>query len=580
MREPTRPLPSLVPLPHGGWEVNSYMSSAEYTIRGLGLMPPNSIIPVIVVPGVMGTNLRAKRKPRLGRLPDERNAKVAPGEPVWRPPNGMRDGAFAASDWDSHSPRDRQLLFDAPTLEVDDGGAVVIPDADDGYLLTEQEVRARGWGEVHADSYGKLLLALQRRLNQTFEFDDGKKKRSIKQHWKEVIDCDPKKWGLREFEPLTEPHLENHAKHYFPVYSVGYCWLDDCEKSSRRLEQRILEIIDSWKQTKRSCEQVILVTHSMGGLVARACAKRIPDKIAGVIHGVMPVLGAPAAYRRLAFGTESSSPSNNPLENLVANGLAKVLGNTTQKTTPVLAVSPGALELLPNQRYPQPWLHVRILKSLKPVAAPTHSVKDDIIRYKTVPYDVLHLPNGKVSNPYDLYRDTSSWYRLIDPSIADPAGKYKRFKRGITEAIENAIATAEKFHDALGSFYHPNTYAFYGDDRNKLSFGQISLVAHQQGASATAFTAANIASARFIGRTARGQRRVLVENKTELQFEPEPQDARGDGTVPHQSGEADLTSKVKKAFATQGYDHQSSYNDDDMVMLTLRLIVKIVQGSP
>ena len=50
MREPTRPLPSLVPLPHGGWGVDSYMSSADYTIRGLGLVPPNTIVPIIVVP--------------------------------------------------------------------------------------------------------------------------------------------------------------------------------------------------------------------------------------------------------------------------------------------------------------------------------------------------------------------------------------------------------------------------------------------------------------------------------------------------------------------------------------------------
>lgn len=580
MREPTRPLPSLVPLPHGGWGVDSYMSSADYTIRGLGLVPPNSVIPVIVVPGIMGTNLRAKRKPRLGRLPDERNRMVGPGQPVWRPPNGMRDGVIAASDWDSFTARDRQLLFDPATLEVDDGGPVVVPDPDDGYRLTEEEVRQRGWGEVHADSYANLLLALQMRLNQTFEFDERAKKRSIRQHWKDVIRCDPQKWGVRGFEQLTEAHLVKHARHFFPVYCVGYCWLDDCETSSRRLEQRILAVMDSWKKTKRNCDKVILVTHSMGGLVARACAKRIPDKILGVIHGVMPVVGAPAAFRRLAYGTETSSPSNSPMENLVAQGLAKVLGSTTEKTTPVLATSPGALELLPNQKYPQPWLHVRVLKSIKPVSGASYGVKDDLVRYKAEPYEVLHLPNGKVSNPYDLYRDMDSWYRLIDPALADPAGKYRTHGRGVVEAIENAIHAAEKFHDGLGDFYHPNTYAFYGDDRDKLSYGQIRLVAHQQGASATAFTAANLTSARFIGRTSRGQRRILVEGKTELQFEPESQDSRGDGTVPHQSGGAGLANKVKQVFATQGYDHQGSYNNNDMVMLTLRLIVKIAQETP
>lgn len=354
MSESTRPLPPLTPLANGGWEARSFMSSTDFTLRGLALMPSNHIIPVIVVPGIMGTNLRARRVPRLSRKEDERNGKVGPGEVVWRPPNGKTDGLREAAKWSDRSPKDRQKLFDGPTLEVDEEGAIILPDAADGYVLTEADVRQRGWGEVHADSYGPLLHALQTRLNQTFGFDEQVKKRYVQPHWKEVMACDPQRWGLRAFEPLTDDHLEKHARHYFPVYAVGYNWLEDCGKSSQRLEQRILEIIAFWTKAKRRCDRVILVTHSMGGLVARACAKRIPDKIAGVIHGVMPALGAPAAYRRIACGTESSSPDNNPLENLEASMLAKILGETTEKTTAVLATSPGALELLPNHLYPGP----------------------------------------------------------------------------------------------------------------------------------------------------------------------------------------------------------------------------------
>jgi len=577
MGESTRPLPPLIPLSNGGWEVNSFLSSAEYTIRGMGLMPANRVVPVIVVPGIMGTNLRAKLRPRLGRKADERHERVAPGTPVWRAPNGTKEGVTAAAKWNTYSPRDRQQLLAPATLEADDTGPVVIPDPDDGYVLTEQEARQAGWGEVHADSYGKLLNALQRGLNQTFEFDESIKKRLIRQHWKDVIACDPQSWGLREFEPLTEAHLEKHATHYFPVYAVGYCWLDDCQLSSERLERRILEIIEFWTRAKRRCEKVILVTHSMGGLVARACAKRIPSKIAGVIHGVMPVFGAPAAYRRIAFGTEKSSPSNSQYENILAQGLSKILGDTSAKTTAVLATSAGALELLPNRQYPQPWLHVRVIKSVGAAIPGSYGQRDDLVRYKSTAFDALHLPNSKVANPYDLYRDLQSWYRLIDPALADPAGKYRNLKRGVVESIENALNTAEKFHAQLGNYFHPNTYAFYGNDREKLSFGQIRLMANQGNGSATALTTANIAAARYIGSTVRGQRRVLVEEKTELHFEPEPQESPGDGTVPQQSGAANLAGKVKQVFAGQGFEHQESYNNDDMVMLTLRLVAKIVQ---
>jgi hypothetical protein len=47
--------------------------------------------------------------------------------------------------------------------------------------------------------------------------------------------------------------------------------------------------------------------------------------------------------------------------------------------------------------------------------------------------------------------------------------------------------------------------------------------------------------------------------------------------VPHQSG-AGPAGKVQHLFETRGYDHQGSYNNDDMLMLTLRLVVRIVQA--
>ena len=578
MTESTRPLPPLIPLSHGGWEVNSFMSSTEYTIRGMGLKPPNHVIPVIVVPGIMGTNLRAKLNPRPMRRINEKNAKVDPGEVVWRPPNGTQEGINASFEWSRIPPADRQKLFDGPTLEVDTGGPITLLDSVEGYELSEAQMRKQGWGEVHADSYGVLLHALQTRLNQTFGFDEVKKERYLLQHWKDVISCEPSKWGVREFEPLTEKHLAKHAKRYFPIYAVGYNWLEDCETSSERLESRINEIIAFWQSAKRHCEQVILVTHSMGGLVARACARRMPHKIAGIIHGVMPAFGAPAAYRRMACGTESSSPDNGPLDNVAASALAKILGETTEKTTPVLATSPGALELLPNHLYPGPWLHVRVTTSIgKPQSAGV-ATKADLARNVAASGDYLHFPGASWPNPYDMYRDLTSWYRLVNPELADPAGKYRKLKDGIADAIKAAITTAERFHRSLGDYYHPNTYAFYGNDQHKRSYGCVRWVARQPPGAATVVTPANVNAAYFLGHTARGQRRVRLEGKTDLLFDLEEQDARGDGTVPYQSG-AGPSGKAKEVFATQGYDHQGSYKHPDMLLLTLRLVVKIVQET-
>jgi pimeloyl-ACP methyl ester carboxylesterase len=576
MTESTRPLPPLIPLAHGGWEVKSFMSSTEYTIRGMGLKPSNHVIPVIVVPGIMGTNLRARREPRPMRRINEKNEKVKPGELVWRPPNGMQEGLKASIKWSDISPADRQKLFDGPTLEVDDGGPIALLDPVEGYELSDADVRKRGWGEVHADSYGILLHALQTRLNQSFGFDEVKKERYILQHWKDVMACEPQKWGVREFEPLTEKHLKKHAKRYFPVYAVGYNWLEDCETSSERLENRIVEIIDFWQSAKRHCEQVILVTHSMGGLVARACAKRIPHKIAGVIHGVMPAFGAPAAYRRMACGTESLSPDNSPFEDAEASALAKILGETTEKTTAVLATSPGALELLPNHLYPGAWLHVRVMAAGEKAQPSGQGLKAEAS--SPARGDFLHLPGVWVPNPYDLYRDFTSWYRMISPALADPARKYQDTPGGVEKVIKEAIQTAETFHRSLDNYYHPNTYAFYGNDQHKRSYGQVRWVARQQAGSVLAVTAGNIGAAKFLGYGPAGERRVRVEGKAELLFKVEEQDARGDGTVPYQSGTGP-NGKVKQVFATRGYDHQKSFKNQDMLMLTLRLIVKIVQES-
>jgi pimeloyl-ACP methyl ester carboxylesterase len=557
MSEPTRPLPPMIPTPDGGWRTTTVLTPVSFTTRGLALMPPSSTIPVIVVPGIMGTNLRAKAQPRSA---DETSREVGPGQAVWRPPNTLPGGLWDAFAWDNHTPKQRQRLFDADTIEVDAGGPAHIPHGDGRLHIHPGLARERGWGEVHADSYIGLLCALQTRLNQTFRHDDPDGDRQVLPHWQAVMACDPARWGMPRMKPLTEADLDKHARHHYPVYAVGYNWLECCAKAAQRLERRVDEIIEAWRGMKRQCDRVILVTHSMGGLVARACAKRIPDRIAGVIHGVMPALGAPAAYRRMACGTEA--------QDFVGKFTAMILGKTTYDTTPVLATSPGALELLPTHLYPGPWLHVG-------VAQP--SGRGD---GREAVVDYLHLPNEEQPNPYAMYQDMQPWFRLVDPGLADPAGKFAQRKGGVEKAIKDAIGIAEQFHrNCLGDYYHPNTYAFYGADPNQLAFGHVRWVGRKESGSRTVLTTANISKAKFERNADAGGRCVDIEPGCMICFQPEPPATSGDRTVPYQSG-AGPAGKVEHLFETRGYDHQGSYNNDDMLMLTLRLVVRIVQGIP
>jgi hypothetical protein len=353
MADPTRPLPNLVPQPDGSWTGRTVLTPTSFTTRGLFTLPSSKVIPVIVVPGIMGTNLRAATSPAK-----RANEALDPGEPAWRAPNGTYEGLKTARKWKSFDPKTRQQILDGRRLEVDSRGDIHLPLDARNYGTTEAEVRQRWWGEVHWDSYGRLLYGLHVGLNHTFEMDPVDNVRVICTHWKAVMACDPAQWGVRSIDKITESELEKHAAYYYPVYACGYNWLESCEDSARWLQQRIERIIAFWTERKRECRQVILVTHSMGGLVARACAKKVPERILGVIHGVMPALGAPACYRRIACGTEKWSPSNGQVDNIEAEHIAEILGEHPQDTMPVMAASPGALQLLPNHLYPRPWLHI------------------------------------------------------------------------------------------------------------------------------------------------------------------------------------------------------------------------------
>lgn len=503
----------------------------------------------------MGSNLRAATSPTK-----RANEVLDPGEPAWRAPNGTFEGLNTARRWRRIDPYRRENILDPGTLEVDNRGDIHLPLEARNYGTTEAEVRQRWWGEVHWDSYGALLYGLHVGLNHTFEMDPLDNVRVICSHWKAVMECDPVKWGVRNIDKLTEPELEKYAGYYYPVYACGYNWLDSCEDSARWLRQRIERIMAFWTERKRECKQVILVTHSMGGLVARACAKQIPDRILGVIHGAMPALGAPVCYRRIACGTEKWSPSNSDVDNVKAGYVAEILGEMPKDTMAVMATSPGALQLLPNHLYPQPWLHISLVSR---------------INNKDVPRDVVHLPVG---NPYDMYRDLDAWYRLVDPDLVDPARRYKG-KSGARGATWKAISSAEKFHrETLGTYYHPNTYAFYGADPAHMSFGAVRWVARDPVAGAV-FTESNLRSAVGIGYDSTGGRRVRVEGRTNLHFVPARQDVAGDGTVPHQSG-AGPRGKVGQLFDVRGFDHQGAFNNDAVLLLTHHLIVKLVQKLP
>jgi pimeloyl-ACP methyl ester carboxylesterase len=560
MSEPTRRLKDPIPQEDGSLVVHSVTTPTSFKVRGEAYVGSRKVIPVIFVPGTMGTNLRVRKD-----VPLPPGYPLKPGDAAWQPPNGSVSALKYARQWGRRKPWERQLILNPDYVEVDDTGPLDIGSCS----LEPSVMRERGWGEIFTGSYGTLLFDLQSHLNMTFRLD-ALNQRQIRQPWKDVMQAmqgDPThRWGVRSVEPLTESELEKYAQYQYPLYACGYNWLQSCGESAKRLEKRITDTITWWQKRHHECNKVILITHSMGGLVGRACAKRIPDKILGIVHGVMPALGAPLAYRRLACGTECDNPANGSYDNYVAGKFADIAGPRPEDTTPVLSVAPGALELLPNQLYPRPWLHVRVVRNAGP--GPHEST-----------FDYLHLPDESEPNPYKLYRNMDVWYRLVSPTLADPAGLYSDPKRtgGVTHQIMKAIGVAEKFHYWLADYYHPATFAYYGNDKEHPSYGQIRWVAQAPPVSTgVAMTPANIRDARFMVHEPDGARTVEVEGKFVMTFAVEPQESMGDDTVPHQSASGP-SGKIKQLFATRGYKHQESYQKFDTLLLTRYCIVKLAQ---
>lgn len=354
-------------------------------------------IPIIFVPGIMGTRLRragTNGQGTAGGLPNLR----------WDPTPGFLYSNFSGT---SPAHRKRMLLgeqFDANFLEPDNASPV-----GDGYqaLMADYrgflaQLRTRDWGAL-----GKIFV--------------------------------------------------------FPVYGFGYNWTDSNENSGQKLACRIDEIIAEARATVGLCEKVILITHSMGGLVARAACTLAgaEGKVLGVIHGVQPAFGAPAAYWRMKAGFEGD---------WIAGRIAsRFLGHDGRDVTALLANCPGGLQLLPSRRYATNagaagWLRITGL----PDANRTLPRRGN-------PYDEIYRVPAVVNPPAMCAPEPPAFWGLVDPDLLRPevvpatggndldamAASMQR-EDAAWQAYLGYLGQAESFHDQTDSYRHPNTWRFHG----------------------------------------------------------------------------------------------------------------------
>jgi pimeloyl-ACP methyl ester carboxylesterase len=132
-----------------------------------------------------------------------------------------------------------------------------------------------------------------------------------------------------------------------PVYAFAYDWRRSNAETGAELAKKIKSVSDDNGGAK-----VVLVTHSMGGLVARYAVHpkvdgNAADKVKGVVHVMQPVNGATQSYRRFAEGVWLDRFGTFP-DGVV---LAGILGGSWWGYTFIMSGTDGPVQLLPNQAF-------------------------------------------------------------------------------------------------------------------------------------------------------------------------------------------------------------------------------------
>ena len=339
---------------------------------------------------------------------------------------------------------------------------------------------------------------------------------------------------------------------WFPVHAMGYNWLQSNRDSGIYVSKRITALIESYKAHGFECEKVIVVTHSMGGLVARALIHpemgNLGTKILGIVHGVMPAIGAGAAYKRMRCGFEDPGIMKSPMNSITA----KVLGNLGSEVTAVLGNAPGGLELLPCKAYGNGWLQVshngKIIKSLP-----------------------------QLSDPYkEIYKLRRKWYGLLNEEWLNPAGH----KQAGYERTARLLDDAKEFHNAIENTYHDQSYAHYGAGTKHAAWHNVVWSIDKRD------SMVDPDKLQIVSDNLQGKLRVVDPEKSAqhgtarpwLEINMLPAVDAGDQTVPLHSAEHQLQSgKFQGIFRQSGYEHQDSYSDENALHSTLYSIVQIAK---
>lgn len=397
-------------------------------------MPPIKVVPIIFLPGIMGSNLKNK----------------ATGDSIWRIRHTNSGMVMDALAWLFTSAERRRELLNPNTVVTDYNQNVENNNKEATYFAVSRH--QRGWGGALGYSYTEPLERLQKELLLWEDYYNKAKKEGkgsnneAQQFFKEksifsrILN---KSLSDEDKKPLLFSETCKYRNLLLPLHVFGYNWLQSNSRSAQDLSDYIDNVLNMYKPNinggfghglafNKGEEKVILITHSMGGLVARYASELLEspckNKILGIIHGVMPDLGAPSTYKMIKIGDQTFP-------------MGLVVGGSANRLMSVLAQAPAALQLLPSAKYNhgRPWL--RIEKG-------SPDGKTDLL-----------LPNK--SEPFEeVYLRNNIWWQMYEPDILDKDPLL--IKENLKSYEKIIMDSTSPFINKMDGNYHDNTYLFYG----------------------------------------------------------------------------------------------------------------------
>lgn len=468
--------------------------------------PKHLVLPIIFIPGIMGTRLERSEDGQPVEVWEASTSQAVSWytgveeDPDWRREN------FVGAPTQNFSPNYLDIALNSAQMQ----------DTDNLPNFAFQ----RNWGGLAWRSYEGIMMWLHRMLK-----------------------------GQLVVQEAAFANTE------IQVWAHPYNWTDDNKNSGKKLKKTVADAIKEADEFVAENEEYtavkpILLTHSMGGLVARAYAKTLgcEGDVQAIIHGAMPTHGSPAAYKRMRAGNEGGG--------FEGNVGREYLGWSATQVTAVLGNIPGGLELLPNQYHTSisgasRWLYL------------THTNKGDIFSFPT-------------SDPYsEIYSNTSSWWRLIDPALLNPD---LTGARQVASAVINyktlLLGTVKKFHSDLNASgdFHSTTYMFYANSSANRCWDQVEWKLEDLGDEDAEFRN-RMKSLMLSGSLPEeddreGELEFVAGtnyggfNNVEAYVRIQAASANGDGTVHAGSGMGLPASVISEATPNASFSHETAYNSN------------------